>query len=50
MRIASEDSFGHVMSVLKWSNEDELNKVNAVEYGLTASIFTTNIKKMQDAV
>jgi betaine-aldehyde dehydrogenase len=40
------DFFGPVVSLLKWSDEKEMIKhVNVAEYGLTASIFTTNIKK-----
>ena len=44
MRIASQEIFGPVLSVLKWSDEDELFcQVNAVEYGLTGSIYTTSL-------
>lgn len=44
MRIAQEEIFGPVMSVLKWKDEDELfEQVNAVEYGLTASIWTRDL-------
>jgi betaine-aldehyde dehydrogenase len=33
-----------VLSVLRWSDEAQLfEQVNSVEYGLTASIFTTNL-------
>jgi betaine-aldehyde dehydrogenase len=44
MRIASEEVFGPVLSVLRWSDEEEMiRQVNAVEYGLTASIWTTSL-------
>ena len=44
MRIAREEIFGPVLSVFKWTDEDELfDQVNAVEYGLTASIWTRDL-------
>jgi betaine-aldehyde dehydrogenase len=44
MRIAREEIFGPVLSVLKWSDEKTmLDQVNAVEYGLTASIWTNDL-------
>ena len=44
MRIAREEIFGPVLSVIRWSDEEEMfEDVNAVEYGLTAAIFTTNL-------
>ena len=44
MRIASEEIFGPVLSILEWTDEEDmLEQVNAVEYGLTASIWTTNL-------
>jgi betaine-aldehyde dehydrogenase len=43
-RIAREEIFGPVLSVFKWSDEGKmLEQVNAVEYGLTASIWTNDI-------
>lgn len=49
-RIAREEIFGPVVSVIKWSDEDKmLCDVNAVEYGLTASIFTTNLRNAHHA-
>jgi betaine-aldehyde dehydrogenase len=43
-RIAREEIFGPVLSVFKWSDEAKmLEQVNAVEYGLTASIWTNDI-------
>ena len=44
MRIAREEIFGPVLGVLKWSDEAAmLAEVNAVEYGLTCSIWTNDI-------
>lgn len=44
MRIANEEIFGPVLSILEWSNEDDLmDQVNAVEYGLTCAIWTSNV-------
>ncbi len=44
MRIAREEIFGPVLSVFKWNDEAEmLAEVNAVEYGLTASIWTNDL-------
>lgn len=49
-RIAREEIFGPVISVIKWSDEDKMFcDVNAVEYGLTASIFTTNLRNAHHA-
>jgi len=45
MRVAREEIFGPVLAVLKWSDEDDLfAAVNGVEYGLTASIWTTSLR------
>lgn len=44
MRIANEEIFGPVLSVIKWKDEEEMfRQVNAVEYGLTGSIWTTSL-------
>src|SRR5213082_1026682 len=44
MRIAKEEIFGPVLSILKWSDEDKmLAQVNQVEYGLTCSIWTNEL-------
>jgi len=44
MRIANEEVFGPVLSVIKWKDEEEMfAQVNAVEYGLTGSIWTTSL-------
>jgi betaine-aldehyde dehydrogenase len=44
MRIASEEIFGPVLCILSWTNETSmLADVNAVEYGLSCSIFTRDL-------
>ncbi len=44
MRLAREEVFGPVMSVFKWRDEDQLfEDVNAVDFGLTGSIWTQNL-------
>jgi betaine-aldehyde dehydrogenase len=44
MRIAREEIFGPVLSVLRWSDEaGMLEDVNAVDYGLTAAIYTKDL-------
>lgn len=44
MRIAREEVFGPILSVLRWSDEDALfEAVNGVEYGLTGSVWTTSL-------
>ena len=44
MRIANEEIFGPVLSIIKWDDEEEMfEQVNAVEYGLTCSIWTTGL-------
>ena len=44
MRIAREEIFGPVVSILRWSDEnDVVARVNALEYGLTASIWTHDL-------
>jgi len=44
MRLANEEIFGPVLSIIKWTDENAMiEQVNAVEYGLTAAIFTTNL-------
>ncbi|RSL33973.1 aldehyde dehydrogenase family protein [Salibacterium salarium] len=47
MTIAQEEIFGPVLALMKVDNiEDGLALANDVEYGLSASIFTTNIQNM----
>jgi betaine-aldehyde dehydrogenase len=44
MRIAREEIFGPVLSVLKWADEAEmLRQVNQLEYGLTCAIWTRDL-------
>lgn len=46
MQIAREETFGPMLFVLEWSDEDEvLQQANDVKYGLTASIWTDDIKR-----
>jgi betaine-aldehyde dehydrogenase len=43
-RIAREEIFGPVLGLFKWDDEAKmLDEVNAVEYGLTASIWTNDL-------
>ena len=45
MRIATEEVFGPVLSVLRWTDEAAMYaQVNAVEYGLTCSIWTDDLQ------
>ena len=44
MTIAREEIFGPVASILRWSDEnDVVARVNALDYGLTASIWTHDL-------
>ena len=46
MTIAREEIFGPVLSVLRWRDEAALlDQVNAVEYGLTCSIWTDSLTR-----
>jgi betaine-aldehyde dehydrogenase len=46
MTIAREEIFGPVLAVLKWTDPAEMiRQVNAVEYGLTCSIWTDDINQ-----
>ena len=45
-RIAREEIFGPVLGIFKWHHEAQmLETVNAVEYGLTASIWTNDLNQ-----
>lgn len=44
MRIAREEIFGPVLSILRWSDiDDAIRMANAVEYGLTGAVWTRDI-------
>jgi betaine-aldehyde dehydrogenase len=46
MRIAREEVFGPVLSILRWQDEtDMLRQVNQVEYGLTCAVWTRDVAK-----
>lgn len=46
MRIAREEIFGPVVSVLRWDDEDEVLQVaNATPYGLTAAVWTRDLDR-----
>ena len=46
MRIAQEEIFGPVLSVLKWEDEEQVIKeANDISYGLTAAVWTKDINK-----
>jgi betaine-aldehyde dehydrogenase len=46
MRIAREEIFGPVLSVFSWRDEDAtIELANSTEYGLTAAIWTNDIKR-----
>ena len=45
MRIACEEIFGPVLSVFSWEDvEDVIARANGVEFGLTASIWTDDLR------
>lgn len=51
MRIAKEEIFGPVLSVLKCGSlEEAIDILNATEYGLSSSIFTNNVNDAFKAV
>lgn len=51
MRIAREEIFGPVVSLLSAANLDEAIRIaNSVEYGLSSSIYTENIKSAFKAI
>jgi betaine-aldehyde dehydrogenase len=46
MRIAQEEIFGPVLSVIEWEDEDEvIRQANSVEYGLTGAVWTKDINR-----
>lgn len=51
MRVAREEIFGPVLSVLRWSDYAEMiGMVNGVEFGLTASVWSRNLRTALRAV
>ena len=49
MRIASEEIFGPVMSILAWTDAEEmLAQVNSLQYGLTAAIVTNQLDRAME--
>ena len=49
MKIASEEIFGPVMSVMTWRNVDEvIAQANSLSYGLTAAIVTQNLAQAME--
>jgi betaine-aldehyde dehydrogenase len=49
MKIGREEIFGPVMSIMPWSDFDEmLARVNGVEYGLTAAIVTNDLARAME--
>jgi betaine-aldehyde dehydrogenase len=46
MRIAREEIFGPVLAILPWEDEDEVIELaNSVEYGLTANVWTNDLRR-----
>ena len=44
-RIAQEEIFGPVLSIITWSDYEEMIEIaNGVDYGLTASVWTNNLR------
>ncbi|MCL4790977.1 MAG: aldehyde dehydrogenase family protein [Gammaproteobacteria bacterium] len=45
MRVAREEVFGPILSILKWRTQEEaIAMANATEYGLTAGVWTHDLK------
>jgi acyl-CoA reductase-like NAD-dependent aldehyde dehydrogenase len=45
-RIAQEEIFGPVLSVIRWKDpQDAINIANSVRYGLTGSVYTNDIRE-----
>lgn len=48
MRVVNEETFGPVMSLIKWSTEDELIRmVNGTPFGLGGSVFSRDYKRAE---
>ena len=51
MKIAKEEIFGPVMSILKWSTEEEvIARANSLPYGLGAGIVCKDVQKTLEMV
>jgi acyl-CoA reductase-like NAD-dependent aldehyde dehydrogenase len=51
MRIFNEEIFGPVLSVIRWKDTEEvIAMANAVDYGLTASVWTENLRSALNTV
>lgn len=49
MKIAKEEIFGPVMSILKWKTEEQvIERANSLPYGLGAGIVTKDVSKVLD--
>jgi acyl-CoA reductase-like NAD-dependent aldehyde dehydrogenase len=45
-RVANEEVFGPVLSVMRWTDEQEAIEIaNSVRYGLTGSVYTNDIRR-----
>ena len=46
MRIAKDEIFGPVLSVIRWSDEDAvIRDINSTDFGLTSAIWTNDLQK-----
>lgn len=51
MRIFNEEVFGPVLSVIRWSDaEDVIGWANQVQYGLTASVWSNDLRAALDTI